>query len=109
MFLNMDQLEKQLDKDEFKEIGSMAAFRVLETQCQKFIKSWISLDDDDGIMTRKVNERQMQKTEEKVDTSKELDASLVDTKNGGTESGKQDTRNNSGNDADTDDADIKPV
>ncbi|GJR28474.1 hypothetical protein Tco_1104706 [Tanacetum coccineum] len=26
MFLNMDQLEKQLDKDEFQEIGSMAAF-----------------------------------------------------------------------------------
>ncbi|GJU45268.1 hypothetical protein Tco_1202534 [Tanacetum coccineum] len=32
MFLNMDQLEKQLDKEEFQEIGSMAAFKVLETQ-----------------------------------------------------------------------------
>ncbi|GJV25598.1 hypothetical protein Tco_1378293 [Tanacetum coccineum] len=53
MFINMDQLEKQLDKDEFQEIRSMASFRVLETQCQKFIKSWISLDDEDGIMTRK--------------------------------------------------------
>ncbi|GKC27904.1 hypothetical protein Tco_1035198 [Tanacetum coccineum] len=53
MFLKIDQLEKQLDKDEFQEIGSMAAFRVLETQCQKFIKSRISLDDEDGIMTRK--------------------------------------------------------
>ncbi|GJY45201.1 hypothetical protein Tco_0433414 [Tanacetum coccineum] len=39
MFLNMDQLEKQLDKEEFQEIGSMAAFKVLETQFQKFIKS----------------------------------------------------------------------
>ncbi|GJV62256.1 hypothetical protein Tco_1468356, partial [Tanacetum coccineum] len=27
MFLNMDQLEKQLDKEEFQEIGSMAAFK----------------------------------------------------------------------------------
>ncbi|GJV58198.1 hypothetical protein Tco_1459203 [Tanacetum coccineum] len=32
MFLNMDQLEKQLDKEEFQEIGSMATFKVLETQ-----------------------------------------------------------------------------
>ncbi|GJS48856.1 retrovirus-related pol polyprotein from transposon TNT 1-94 [Tanacetum coccineum] len=31
MFLNMDQLEKQLDKGEFQEIGSIASFRVLET------------------------------------------------------------------------------
>ncbi|GJY53375.1 retrovirus-related pol polyprotein from transposon TNT 1-94 [Tanacetum coccineum] len=31
IFLNMDQLEKQLDKEEFQEIGSMAAFKVLET------------------------------------------------------------------------------
>ncbi|GJX19034.1 retrovirus-related pol polyprotein from transposon TNT 1-94 [Tanacetum coccineum] len=30
MFLNVDQLEKQLDKEEFQEIGSMAAFKVLE-------------------------------------------------------------------------------
>ncbi|GKC19609.1 hypothetical protein Tco_1021759, partial [Tanacetum coccineum] len=27
IFLNMDQLEKQLDKEEFQEIGSMAAFK----------------------------------------------------------------------------------
>ncbi|GJT45345.1 hypothetical protein Tco_0954060 [Tanacetum coccineum] len=32
MFLNVDQLEKQLDNEEFQEIGSMAAFKVLETQ-----------------------------------------------------------------------------
>ncbi|GJS15049.1 hypothetical protein Tco_0409521 [Tanacetum coccineum] len=31
MFLNMDKLEKQLDNEEFQEIGSMAAFKVLET------------------------------------------------------------------------------
>ncbi|GJZ63939.1 hypothetical protein Tco_0620360 [Tanacetum coccineum] len=31
MILNMDQLEKQLDKGEFQEIGSIATFRVLET------------------------------------------------------------------------------
>ncbi|GJZ50520.1 gag-pol polyprotein [Tanacetum coccineum] len=53
MFLNFDQLEKQLDKEEFQEIGSMAAGRVLASQFHKFIKSSFSLDDDDGIMTCK--------------------------------------------------------
>ncbi|GKD73174.1 hypothetical protein Tco_1331456 [Tanacetum coccineum] len=53
MFLNMDQLENQLDNKEFQEIRSMAAFK-------------------------------MQKIEEKVDTSKALDASLVDTESSGT-------------------------
>ncbi|GKG27009.1 hypothetical protein Tco_0402712, partial [Tanacetum coccineum] len=38
MFLNMDQLEKQVGKEEFQEIGSMAAFKVLETQFQT--KQW---------------------------------------------------------------------
>ncbi|GKA24148.1 hypothetical protein Tco_0710181 [Tanacetum coccineum] len=141
MFLNVDQLEKQLDKEEFQEIGSMAAFKVLETQFQMFIKSRIYLDDEYVIMTRKyfleytqleirefrdtliqhmesvkksidkralhkreydsrVNERQMQTTKENVDTSKAMDASLVNTKSSGTESGKQDTSSNLGNDVD---------
>ncbi|GJV58199.1 hypothetical protein Tco_1459204 [Tanacetum coccineum] len=57
----------------------------------------------------KVNERQMHTTAEKVDTSKVLDASLVDTKSSGTESEKQDTNSRSGNDAHADDADIRPI
>ncbi|GKD57570.1 hypothetical protein Tco_1290957 [Tanacetum coccineum] len=56
-----------------------------------------------------VNERQMQTTEEKVDLSKALDASLVDTESSGTESKEQDTRSRSGNDAHADDADIRPI
>ncbi|GKC23890.1 hypothetical protein Tco_1026040 [Tanacetum coccineum] len=104
MFLNMDQLEKQLDNEEFQEIGSMAAFKVLETQFQMFIKSRIYLDDE-----YVVNERQTHTTEEKVDTSKALDASLVDTKNNGTESKEQDTSCRSGNDAHADDAYIRPI
>ncbi|GJR04181.1 hypothetical protein Tco_0527165 [Tanacetum coccineum] len=119
MFLNMDQLEKQLDKEDFQEIGSMAAFKVLETQFQKFIKSRFSLDDEDGLMTRKnfleytrtevqqfhdtliqhmksvkksideralhkreyntrVNEKQMQTIEGKVDMNNSLDANADD-------------------------------
>nr|GEV41790.1 hypothetical protein [Tanacetum cinerariifolium] len=46
----------------------------------------------------RVNERQMQKTEEKVDMSKALDASLVETKIIGTESGEQNTSSRSWND-----------
>ncbi|GJW87624.1 hypothetical protein Tco_0162964 [Tanacetum coccineum] len=52
MFLNMDQLEKQLDNEEFQEIGSMAAFKVPETQFQMFIKLQIYLDDEYVVMTR---------------------------------------------------------
>nr|GEY80629.1 hypothetical protein [Tanacetum cinerariifolium] len=124
MFLNMDQLEKQLDNKEFQEIGSMADFKVLETQFQMFIKSRIYLDDEYVVITRnyflqytqleilefrdtliqlmesvkksideraqhkreydsRVNDRQMQTIEEKVDTSNALDASLVDTESSG--------------------------
>ncbi|GJT19165.1 hypothetical protein Tco_0877871 [Tanacetum coccineum] len=86
MFLNMDQLQKQLDNNKFQEIGSMASFKVIETQ---------------------VNERQTQTTEEKIDTSNALDAldaSSVIIESNGTESQKQDTSSKLGNDAD-----IRPI
>nr|GEX99462.1 hypothetical protein [Tanacetum cinerariifolium] len=58
---------------------------------------------------RWVNERQMQTTEEKVDMSKALDASSVDTKSSRTESTEQDTSNRSGNDAHDDGTYIRPI
>ncbi|GKE96262.1 hypothetical protein Tco_1581117, partial [Tanacetum coccineum] len=150
MFLNMDQLQKQLDNNEFQEIGSMASFKVLETQFQMFIKSKIYLNDEYIVMTRnyfleytrldilefrdtliqnmdyvkksiekkalhkmeydsRVNERLMQTIEEKVDSSKALDASLVDTESSGTSLKEQDTSSRSGNDAHVDDADIRLI
>ncbi|GJX96203.1 hypothetical protein Tco_0352001 [Tanacetum coccineum] len=150
MFLNVDQLEKKLDKEEFQEIGSMATFKVLETQFQMFIKSRIYLDDEFVVMTRNyflqytqlaipefrdtliqhmesvkksiderakhkqeynswVNERQMQTTEDKVDSSKALDVSLVDTESSGTALKEQDTSSRSRNDARlSDEADNRP-
>ncbi|GJW01141.1 hypothetical protein Tco_1556392 [Tanacetum coccineum] len=57
----------------------------------------------------RVNERQIQKIEEKVDTSTTLDASLVDTESSGTKSKEQDTSNKSGNDAHANDANIRPI
>ncbi|GJU32080.1 hypothetical protein Tco_1175669 [Tanacetum coccineum] len=56
-----------------------------------------------------VNERHMQTTDEKVNSSKALDASLVDTESNGTESEEQDTSSRSRNDAHADDADIRPL
>ncbi|GKB50599.1 hypothetical protein Tco_0901352 [Tanacetum coccineum] len=152
-FLYMDQLQKQLDNEEFQEIGSMSAFKVLQTQFQMFIKSRFYLDDEYVDMTRnkflqytrldipefrdtliqhmesvkksigeraqhkmeyesRVNERQIQTTEEKTDTSNALDAldaSSVIIESNGTESKEQDTSSRSGNDAHVDDADIRPI
>nr|GEV50967.1 hypothetical protein [Tanacetum cinerariifolium] len=51
----------------------------------------------------------MQTIKEKVDTSKALDASLVDKESSGTESKEQDTCNRSGNNAHADGADIRPI
>ncbi|GJV47687.1 hypothetical protein Tco_1437899 [Tanacetum coccineum] len=53
MLQNLDQLEKQLDKEEFQETGSMDAFRVLKTQFQLFINFRYYFDDDEGLMIRK--------------------------------------------------------
>ncbi|GJS03460.1 integrase, catalytic region, zinc finger, CCHC-type containing protein [Tanacetum coccineum] len=52
MFLNVDQLQKQLDKDDFQEDGSMEAFWVINRQFQKFIDSQFSIDYD-GQMSHK--------------------------------------------------------
>ncbi|GKB80594.1 hypothetical protein Tco_0947489 [Tanacetum coccineum] len=153
MFLYMDQLQKQLDNEEFQEIGSMSAFKVLQTQFQMFIKSRFYLDDEYVDMTRnkflqytrldipefrdtliqhmesvkksigeraqhkmeyeiRVNERQIQTTEEKIDTSNALDVLDVGSviiESNGTESKEQDTSSRSGNDAHVDDADIRPI
>ncbi|GKD63891.1 hypothetical protein Tco_1305999 [Tanacetum coccineum] len=90
MFLNMDQLEKQLDNEEFQEIGSMASFRIPEfhdTLIQHMESVKKSIDERSHLNREydsRVNERHMQTTEEKVDTSKALDASLVDTESSGT-------------------------
>ncbi|GJU48327.1 hypothetical protein Tco_1217882 [Tanacetum coccineum] len=74
MFLNMDQLEKQLDKEEFQEIGSIAAFKYWRIVSDKSIDERAKHKQE---YNNWVNERQMQTTEDKVDSSKALDASLV--------------------------------
>ncbi|GKA63040.1 hypothetical protein Tco_0762559 [Tanacetum coccineum] len=55
---------------------------------------------------RRVNKRQMQTQESKIDTGKALDADLVDTESIKTDSTVQDDNSRSGNDTDADDADM---
>ncbi|GJW69996.1 hypothetical protein Tco_0126913 [Tanacetum coccineum] len=99
MFLNMDQLEKQLDNEEFQEIGSMASFK----------KSIDERPLHKREYDTRVNEIHMQTTEGKVDTCKALDASLVDIESSRTKSKEQDTSSRLGNDAHADDAHIRPI
>ncbi|GJV19290.1 hypothetical protein Tco_1368310 [Tanacetum coccineum] len=92
--LILDQLEKNLDKEEFQEIGSMDDFRFFlaytQTEVQKFRDTLIqhmeyvkkSIDERAHRKREydsRVNEIQMQSKEGKVDSSKALDASLVVT------------------------------
>nr|GEX13290.1 hypothetical protein [Tanacetum cinerariifolium] len=58
---------------------------------------------------RRVNKRQMQMQESKIDTSKAVDANLVVTKSSGTESEVQDDSSRSGNDTDVDGAYIRLI
>ncbi|GJX50131.1 hypothetical protein Tco_0276976 [Tanacetum coccineum] len=58
---------------------------------------------------RRVNKRQMQTQESKIDTGKALDNGLVVMDSNGIESKEQDDSSRSRNDTDADDADIKPI
>ncbi|GJT31521.1 hypothetical protein Tco_0921940 [Tanacetum coccineum] len=53
LLLNLDNLEKQLDREEFQETKSIGAFRVLMKQFQTFINFRYCFDDFDGAMIRK--------------------------------------------------------
>ncbi|GJR13805.1 hypothetical protein Tco_0796457 [Tanacetum coccineum] len=58
---------------------------------------------------RRVNKRQMQTQESKIDTGKVIDADLVVIDSSRTESEVQDDNNRLGNDTDANDADIRPI
>ncbi|GJY92315.1 hypothetical protein Tco_0508097 [Tanacetum coccineum] len=52
MLLDIDQLQNQLDKDEFQEDRSMTAFCVVNNQFQKFIDSKFTLDYDSQMIDK---------------------------------------------------------
>ncbi|GJT50846.1 hypothetical protein Tco_0977003 [Tanacetum coccineum] len=124
MLLNVDQLQKQLDKEwKFSKGGSMKAILVVNNQFQKFsghskftlimtsmtdYKSVAERTRHQRQYERRVNKRQIQTQESKIDTGKALDADLVDTESIRTDSTVQDDSSRSGNDTDADDADIRP-
>nr|GEU41926.1 hypothetical protein [Tanacetum cinerariifolium] len=104
MFLNVEQLEKQLDKEDFQEIGPMAAFNVLETQFQMFITNWDYLNDEYVAMTRSYF---IQYTGHAILEFRDtLIQHLESVKKSIDE---KDTSNRSGNDAHDDVADIRPI
>ncbi|GKD23848.1 hypothetical protein Tco_1225551 [Tanacetum coccineum] len=99
MLLNLDQLEKQLDKEEFQETGSMDAFRELIQERAKYKRKY----------DRRMNDRMMQSKEKKVESSKALNAGLIVTEINETDSEMHVSSSRSGNDTHAEDADINSV
>ncbi|GKB29357.1 hypothetical protein Tco_0868758 [Tanacetum coccineum] len=115
MLLNVDQLQKQLDKHEFQEDGSMAAFWVINIQdtllqhMGNVKKSVAERTRHKRQYERRLNKRRMQTQESKIDTGKAVHADLVVIESSRTESEVQDDSRRSGNDTNADDADIRPI
>ncbi|GJX89177.1 hypothetical protein Tco_0341191 [Tanacetum coccineum] len=116
MLLNVDQLQKQLDKDEFQEDGSMEAFWVVKHFKDTLLQHMGNVKKTIAERTRhqrqydrRVNKRQMQTQESKIDTGIAVDANLVVTESSGIESEVQDDSSRSGNHTDADDAYIRPI
>ncbi|GJR85667.1 hypothetical protein Tco_0209678 [Tanacetum coccineum] len=114
MLLNVDQLQKQLDKDEFQEDGSMTAFWVVNNQFQKFIDSKFTLDYDSQMTDTYFVEYTRLEVQHFRDTLLQhlgnVKKSVAErTQSIRTDSTVQDDNSRSGNDTDADDADIRPI
>ncbi|GKB13612.1 hypothetical protein Tco_0847535 [Tanacetum coccineum] len=123
MLLNVDQLQKQLDKDEFQEKrihGSLLGgkqpvlevkhFRDTLLQHMGNVKKFVAeRTRQQRQYDRRVNKRQMQTQESKINMGKAVDDDLVITESSGTESEVQDESSMSGNDTNAEDADIRPI
>ncbi|GJT78492.1 hypothetical protein Tco_1045217 [Tanacetum coccineum] len=107
MLLNIDQLQKQLHKDEFQEDGSMAAFWVVNNQFQKFIDSQFTLDYDSQITDKYFVEYTRIEVKYFRDT---LLQHMGNVKKSVAERTQvQDDSSRSGNDTDADNADTRPI
>ncbi|GJY76373.1 hypothetical protein Tco_0481489 [Tanacetum coccineum] len=91
----------------------MAAFKVLETQFQMFIKSRIYLDDEYVVMTRNyfLQYTQLAIPEFRDTLMQHLESvkKSIDEKAQHKREYEQDTSSRSGNDAHADDVDIRPI
>ncbi|GJU37739.1 hypothetical protein Tco_1186093 [Tanacetum coccineum] len=99
-------LSKEDLKGTLTEHGFKRAFMSIFGQDDDTFTSTMFLNID---QLQKMNKTQMQTQESKVDMGKALDADLVVTKISRTGSEVQDERSWSGNDTDTDGADIRPI
>ncbi|GJV20769.1 hypothetical protein Tco_1369789 [Tanacetum coccineum] len=127
MLLNVDQLQKQLDKDEFQEDGSMAAFWVVNNQFQKFINSQFTLDYDSqmtdkyfveytGIEVKHFRDTLLQHmgnvkkfVAERTRHQRQHDRKVKRKTDVDAKSEVQDESNRSGNNTDVDDTYIRPI
>ncbi|GJS03057.1 hypothetical protein Tco_0319565 [Tanacetum coccineum] len=107
MLLNVDQLQKQLDKDEFQEDGSMTAFWVVNNQFQKFIDSQFTLDYDSQMTDKYFVEYTRIEVKHFKDTLLQHMGNVK--KSIAKRIQVQDDSSRSGNDTDADDADIRPI
>nr|GEV77090.1 hypothetical protein [Tanacetum cinerariifolium] len=98
MLLNVDRLQKQLNKDEFQEDGSMAAFRVTSTLLNT-LESRLNTSEIHYSNTWVMSRSPLLKEHVIKD-------SMIE---GGIESEVQDDCSRSGNDTDADGADIRPI
>ncbi|GJV44628.1 retrovirus-related pol polyprotein from transposon TNT 1-94 [Tanacetum coccineum] len=105
MFVNLDQLEKHLSKEEFQELESSSAFRHMESLRESIQERAKHKREYD----RRMNDRMMQSKEGNVDSSKALDAGLVVTESNETESERHVSSSRSGKDTHAEDADINSV
>nr|GEY09443.1 hypothetical protein [Tanacetum cinerariifolium] len=118
MLLNVDLLQKQLDKDEFQEDGSMTAFWGVNNQFQKFINSQVTLDYNSqmtnkyfvaytGIEVKHFRDTLLQHMG--IVKKSVFERARHQNKSSGTESEVQDDNSRSRNDTDAHDADIRPI
>ncbi|GJS37670.1 hypothetical protein Tco_0536052 [Tanacetum coccineum] len=104
MLLNVDQLQKKLDKINYKKMGiqdSLFGYTLLQ-HLGNVKKSVVKRTRHQRHYERRVNKRQMQTQESKIDTGKALDVDLVDTESIKTDSTMQDDNIRSGNDTNAD-------
>ncbi|GJU87156.1 hypothetical protein Tco_1294702, partial [Tanacetum coccineum] len=114
MLLYVNQLQKQLDKDNFQEDGSMESFWVINRQFHKFIDSQFSLDYDSQMTDKYIVEYTRIEVKHFRYTLLQhmgnVKKSIAErTQSSRTESEVQDDNNRSGNDTHDDGADIRPI
>ncbi|GKB07576.1 hypothetical protein Tco_0835860 [Tanacetum coccineum] len=118
MLVNLDQLAKQLDKEEFQETESIDAFKVLMTQFQPFINLQYYFDDFDDAIIRKffleytrTEVRQFHDTliQHMESVKKSIDERAQHKRDSGTESEKNVSSSRSGKDTYAKDADVNSV